>query len=711
MRVDHLAFQKALNITVMGLLLQAAVGTLLLVFGLAVDDSPAVLASIWCLAGLIPWVGLLVVFAQHRLERLESLEEDELSGSGAAAMFDRSGEAIRPAARRLRQTYRWILPAFSLAFAIGLTVAGWLSLDHLQNEDLHEMPLTASKGWLEAILLATAALTFVWSRYLAGMAAQEAWRHFRAGAGQMVVTSLVLGLLAVGVGFRFFGVDGVVEVVAWAIPILMFAVALEIVLSLVLDAYRPRRAGEFPRAAFDSPSLGLLAQPGSVVRSINEAVNYQFGFDITSSWGYQLLLRSSLGLGGLAIIVLLLMSTVVVVGPRQEGIRLRQGAIVGGEGDQIKTPGPFGKLPWPLESAQLYDVTSLQTLPVTPVPKGEPKYFDWREPPDLADGAFEPAYIVKPSGQGAGGSDEAGDQTALVVPHVRIVWRVANEGLLDWLEFVPDERLPRQQITQQQRALQMIANAQMTQLFSGMRLDQVLSTERNSLGELLKTRIQDQLDKLGAGIVLVTVEVPEVRPPKDAAIKFESLPAAIQQRQQWVAAAERQRSSSWTRVVGDTALVDDVIKAIDAHDAAQDGLATARSAHGADSPEAKAAGEKVEATSEATIALLKQGGGTAWQSIANAERDALVDLMNERARVSRLHSQAASWRAAPELYRQRALMGVYARMLPKLRKYVVGVDPARLDLNVELREHASPNTIFSDTLSSTSPGDTGGGTQ
>ena len=75
-----------------------------------------------------------------------------------------------------------------------------------------------------------------------------------------------------------------------------------LIVPLVVD--RPRRVGEFPRASFDSSSLSLLAQPGSVVRSINEAVNYQFGFDITSSWGYQLLLRSGVGLGGLAIVVL-----------------------------------------------------------------------------------------------------------------------------------------------------------------------------------------------------------------------------------------------------------------------------------------------------------------------------------------------------------------------------------------------------------------------
>jgi len=705
MRVDHLAYQRALHITVFGLVLQALVGAVLLVFGLAVNDTPSVLAAMWCLLGLIPWLGLLVVFAQHRLERLEALEEDELSGSGAAALFERSGEAVRPAARRLRLAYKWILPCLSVAFAIALATAGWLSLNQLNNEDLIAVPLTEHRGWMEAILLAGAAITFVFSRYLAGMAAQDSWKQLRAGAGQMAGTAMVLGALAVGVALRFFDVDGVVDAVAWALPFLMFAAALEVVLSIVLDAYRPRRAGEFPRASFDSPSLSLLAQPGSVVRSINEAVNYQFGFDITSSWGYQLLLRSGVGLGGLAIVVLLCMSTVVVVGPREEGLRLRSGAIVGGTDSGVHGAGPFLKLPWPIEAARLWDVSVVRDLAATPVPIVEPDYYDWREPPEM-DELFEPAYIVRPSSLGDVRADTS-NQYALVVPDVRLAWRVKGDALLQYLDFVADVRRPRQTMTEQRRALQLIAKAEMTRVLSQMRLDQVLSTQRNQLGQVLRVAMQRRLDALDAGIELVAVEVPEMRPPKDVAIRFESLPIAVQQRDQWVSMAKRNEVAQFTAIVGDTALVDQVLKAIDTVDTARDALEDARASHGDDSAEVQAARLHVQERSLAAEALLKKGGGQAWQAIANAERDYWVGLMDQRADASRVRGQEASWQAAPELYRQRAIMRIYARKLPALRKYIVGVDPDRLTVNIELREHASPNTVFSDTVSAPSGGGSG----
>ena len=96
----------------------------------------------------------------------------------------------------------------------------------------------------------------------------------------------------------------------------MLLLAAEIALNFVLNLYRPRRPGEVPRPAFDSRILSLFAAPDSIVRSINEAVNYQFGFDITSSWGYQLLLRSGVWLLVFAVGILVALSSIVVVEPR-----------------------------------------------------------------------------------------------------------------------------------------------------------------------------------------------------------------------------------------------------------------------------------------------------------------------------------------------------------------------------------------------------------
>ena len=57
------------------------------------------------LCGTIVWISLVVVFHQHRLERLEALEQDELAAErgGDAGIFEEGDTDV--ASRRLRQMH------------------------------------------------------------------------------------------------------------------------------------------------------------------------------------------------------------------------------------------------------------------------------------------------------------------------------------------------------------------------------------------------------------------------------------------------------------------------------------------------------------------------------------------------------------------------------------------------------------------------------
>ena len=71
MRVDHFAYQQATRVAGFGLLPQLVIGLTMLLFGLLGRDSTLVIGSFYPLVGLIIWIVLIVVFHQHRLERLE----------------------------------------------------------------------------------------------------------------------------------------------------------------------------------------------------------------------------------------------------------------------------------------------------------------------------------------------------------------------------------------------------------------------------------------------------------------------------------------------------------------------------------------------------------------------------------------------------------------------------------------------------------------
>lgn len=712
MRVDHLAYQRATNIAGLGFLLQALFAAVLLVLGLSLGDTGSVIASIWALLGLVVWVGLLIVFNQHRLKHLESLEADELLASGGdVALFEGADGIGGLAARRLRMLYRWVLPALSLGFAVGLGVAGWLILSYLTETRASEadavFEVSIHRGWLIAIDIAFGIVAFIFSRFLAGMAEFSAWRNLRSGAGIMVGNALVCLALAIAVVFRFFDIPGVIEGVAWGIPIFMFLVAFEIVLAIVLNAYRPRVAGEFPRAAFDSRTLSLLSRPDSFVRSINEAVNYQFGFDITSSWGYQLVLRSGVWLAGLSIVSLLAMSTLVVVGGREEGLRLRSGRIIPSSEGDVQSSGAFWKLPWPIEYATLHDITMVRSLPVTPPEDGVSFYDDWSKLVQLQNKAKDYQFIVRPSQLGQDESSELIDDLeaadddlvqntgwALVRARIVLGWRVKGEddSLLRFLDFGTDSKGRRQQMTDRERILRSISIAEVTQFFGTLNLDDVLTIDRGDLGTILEARIQKRLNTLDSGIEVVNVSLPLVSPPEDAVQSFEDLPVAVQQNLRATRNAERDKTNVLNSAVGDPIYLVPLIEAVDAVDAARLALSTA-----ADADQRAAQTHLDEAVAAAEV-IVRKGGGAAYQIIAAAERGKLVDMLARRGQAARVRGQQSSWVAAPELFRQRSIMKLYAQYLPSMRKYVIGVDPSKLELNVELRELASPNTVFSESL-------------
>ena len=79
MRVDSQACQKAASTAGSGLLLQILIATTLLVFGLIARDTTFIFASLWVWIGIGVWIGILILYYQQKLERLETVEESELA--------------------------------------------------------------------------------------------------------------------------------------------------------------------------------------------------------------------------------------------------------------------------------------------------------------------------------------------------------------------------------------------------------------------------------------------------------------------------------------------------------------------------------------------------------------------------------------------------------------------------------------------------------
>lgn len=739
MRIDHHAYQRGTQVAGFGLLLQLVIGLTLLIVSKFFKDDALLFASCFALLGVLVWLGLVVIFHQHKLERLEALEEDELAAAraGASSIFDAMSDEHRVAARRLAMMYKWLMPTVSLLLAGLLLLAAWLIRTLKFGETANPLEMSQLVGWTVALCLSIALITFIFSRFVAGMAKLPAWQNLRGGAGYMVGTSLVMIAVATGTVFRVFDNHAVLHFIAqWVIPAIMTILAVEIILNFILNIYRPRIAGETPRPAFDSRMLSLLAAPDSIVRSLNEAINYQFGFDITSSWGYQLLLRSFVWLLALGAAVLILLNTMVIVEPHQEAVKLSWGRIVSGPHGS----GILWKLPWPFQSAEVYDVTTLREMSLTARRREDFRRRDlhlwtdeiqWigelepflvsssallmdHEIVDQDDDLFqasdtEPDYTEDAPLPGVGDAESGVEELVTAAEHftpdqarttaatsrayalldaeITLQYRIKNDasgsGLIDYLTFVPDVVTRRQRMSEREEALRLLALRSVTQYLSTLTIDDVLTSNRYHLASQLRDQIQRSFDERKTGIQVVAVNLPLLRPSGTTAQKFEELAVGNQARQQQIAIARRQVMMTLAYLAGDVPTAMHLIEEIDKFNQQRDRL-------GAHHPDVIELGAFIERE-------IVRSGGAAAQMITSAERDRWVQLMEARSQASRMRGQQRAFRASPELYKQREIMRVIAEKYAPLRKYVIGIDPSRINLDVDLKE-LSPLLDFSQTL-------------
>jgi regulator of protease activity HflC (stomatin/prohibitin superfamily) len=679
----------------------------LLLYGIIGRDSTMAISALYVLTGVIVWLSLIVVFHQHRLERLETLEESELREARPdASIFDASREETGLAARRLRQMYKWMLPIASLLAASLLVIFSAMTFvwfERLEDPEniatiQYDFTIGDAVGWQIAICLGFAVVAFILSRFVAGMSKQPEWQNLRGGAGYMVGNALVCLAIAVGIVFTIFEKSGAMRIVAQGILIFMIAVAAEILLNFILNLYRPRRSGELPRPAFDSRILSLLAAPDSIVRSINEAVNYQFGFDITSSWGYQLLLRSITWLLVFGVVAMLLLSTVVVVEPNQQAVRLRFGEVVGG----VRQGEVVFKLPWPFETVETYDVGLLQDLPLGLAAASYPDISLWSQESDnskrrsflvaapemsdlvrtavegmeLSNTEFVAASSMDPSvmpGIEAEYSSSLGARFALIDADIILRWRVKTGKLIEFLEFSSASTRTRSRLDMREEALQSIALRVVSQFLARQSLNEVLSPAGRSLLTNLQNRVQEEFDARETGVEVVSLVIPWLRPAGESAASYEDMSIETENARKIVEEARRSVAVTMGALVGDVERANEAARMIDE-------LRDLEREQGEDGPDARKLRAEIEKTllegRAQAASLISKARAKRWQIITKAQEAA-----------SEVLGQSAAFHAAPELYRQRMIMDVLASTLTNVRmKYILGPSADRVDVNIQMRE-------------------------
>jgi modulator of FtsH protease HflK len=310
-------------------------------------------------------LGMLVAavgWFQMRLEeneRLERLEVEELArAKGESALFEtRESEVF--AARRSRELFeKFFVPGFAVLLFLLEAGGAWL-LWRWSASDV--TGIAPDRAMASLSLLAIFALVlFLFGRFSTTIARLEDQRLLRPSAGFLLAGAYVCAFAALGIAGVETQWPRADFWVARGLCVLLGVMAAEILVTLLLEIYRPRVRGKVARPLYDSRVVGLLAQPESLFTTAAQTLDYQFGFKVSETWFFQLLKKNLPALVLAQLAVLLLSTCVVFVDPGEQAVREHFGKPVA----PPLSAGAHLKWPWPADKIYRYRTEQIQTLNV-----------------------------------------------------------------------------------------------------------------------------------------------------------------------------------------------------------------------------------------------------------------------------------------------------------------------------------------------------------
>ncbi|MBP7936402.1 MAG: hypothetical protein KA354_17315 [Phycisphaerae bacterium] len=636
--------------------------------------------------GIVIWLTLLLVYHQRVAVQEEALETDQLrrqqaSGQVGEAIFDVTSEEMLLARRRLRWMYRWLVPAAALVIIVALVGAGllgwsWGLFKPISATTWKDVQHSNVLMWF---LGGAAFLSFLLSRYAVGMAKYLEWQMLRAGASYLMGVTLASVALAATLGAIHFVQNPYPEhVLAYALRFLMLVLAAEFALNLLLDFYRPRSPDEVPRPSFDSRLLGLFTEPGGIARSIADAINYQFGFEVSSTWFYKLLERSAVPLAGFAVLSLVLASSLVFVSADEVVVVERFGRRLPGDLE----PGLHFKLPWPVDRAYSVGIHGVHELIVGVKQQEDPNVQDnlilWTNQhaqeahlkvlvatPKLAGFMTAPGGDAdrKPASPDASANESSAmseASEAVSVSMLRVAMTIQYE-IKEAYQWITTYRDP-------EAALKALAHREITHYFANVDVIGVLGTQRGPIEKALWESMQKTADESNLGIRIVFLGLQGVHPPEDTAATFQEVIGAEQKKNATIRTAWADYNKRLSQVAGDVGRAEQLAKAIEKMNRLDS------------DPDATPADRE---TAQDQVQLLFFGsepkrirpvGGSAQSRIAQARSERWKMENEAHARAVAFAQEIANKQAAPEAYYTRRYLRTVAESVKGIRKYLLAAE-------------------------------------
>lgn len=687
--------RRAQHVAAFGFVLQgASLATLAWLAVWSGSDAIAALARL-VLAGLPIWLVLFLVFKQLRRvdsERLETAELRRAQDAGTSdALFELDDEALLLEQNRLRWMVRWLLPAVTVVVSIYLLAGnfvGWSwSFETAFAED--GLARTENPTLVMWFIVGIGFLCFLYARYAVALSRMPHWRLLRAGATCMAGNALACLALAFALmaSTTFTWTE---PLLAYLTRVVLLILGLELAGNFIMDFYRPRAADVVPRPSFDSRLLGLIGEPGGLAKSIADAINYQFGFEVSSTWFYQLLQRWLFPITVFTFLLVVSLSSVVLVNADEQVVIERFGRLVSKPTD-VLNPGMHFKWPYPIDVTYRAPVKRIRESVIGEAEEeddhGHEEAILWSEAHDFVPEMMLLVASPKlmdlsgPGGKehlgGGSGAESESVAVSLLMISVPIEYRVKDIKKYLYTYAEPE------------RVMEALAYQYLSEYGASVDIDELMGPGRKTLNTKLKPMLQKRLDELNTGIEIVFAGIRGAHPPAKGGvadafqqvIKSETLKSAT------INAARGLAQRILTSVAGTESrarVLDDVIRVWERLQA---------------DPEADQAKllEAQQNVNDLLVGNLEKGipplSGEAAARIADARVIAIRRISRAAAKVRAFKTDLVAFRAAPELYMERKRLDVWAE-LGDIRKYLIVGDPREVIIEYETEKEGGLDEVL-----------------
>ncbi len=473
-------------------------------------------------ASIFLGLGALVAFAswfQMRLEeneRLEKLELDELvKTKGGSALFEAKDAEVFPARRVREQFEKFFVPGFGVLLFLLEAGGAWLLWRWIARAE----GVIATDRAMPALSLFAifALLLFLFGRFSVTIARLENHRLLRPSASFILLGAYICFVTAIGIAGVKAEFPRIDLYVAKGLCVLLGLMATEMLITLMLEIYRPRLAGRVSRPVYDSRLVGLLAQPEGLFTTAAQALDYQFGFNVSETWFFRLLQKNLPALLLAQLAVLLLSTCVVFINAGEEAVLERFGKPVAGG---VLLPGAHFKLPWPVDRVYTYRTEQIQTFDVGYSPDAQSENANtilW----SVAH-AKEENFLV---GSATVATDSAGSDTndVLKAPPVSLITvsipvQFQIHDVMAWAYQNADPT----------NLLEDLATRAVVHYLAGVDLNTIMSQARQEASETLREQIQAAADRRKLGVKILFVGLQDIHPPVKVAGDYEKVVGAEQ---------------------------------------------------------------------------------------------------------------------------------------------------------------------------------------